>query len=328
MRTRLIPPCLAISFALLSVAGPTPAAEPPAQRGFRAILDQRNRETFRAVAEYVAKNPEADDVEPAYQWLFESALANGLEADAVTVAEGFLKRRDLDQASVSLGQQVLCLGLAKSGRLPEALTLFEAHLKGVRFQAAGKTLDFAQSLATQARLAGNFAASRDVYERLSSAFPLSPQISELAESKIAKLDLVGKPAPRLGVNDLDGKRVDWDDYAGKVVLVDFWATNCPPCLAEFPNMKQLYKEHHARGFEIVGISLDENAGIVESFLARAKLPWRMAMNESPEGAVGKRFKVVTIPALYLVDRQGKVAQLDVRGNDLRATVEKLLGRTD
>ncbi|MBI3861125.1 MAG: redoxin domain-containing protein, partial [Planctomycetia bacterium] len=79
-----------------------------------------------------------------------------------------------------------------------------------------------------------------------------------------------------------------------------------------------------QGFEIVGFSFDDGESTVEAFRARAKLPWRMAMNESPEGAVSTRFKVRTIPALFLIDRKGNVAQVDVRGNDLRTVVEKLL----
>jgi len=294
--------------------------------GFRKLLESKNRETFTAVADYVAKNPQAEDVEQAYLWLMDAAVTNGLEADAVPVAEAFLKRGELDQAAATAARQVLCLGLAKTGKLPEAMTQFEAYLRGVRFQQPTKTVDFAQSLATQARMAGEFAASRAIYERLSSAFPLNPQVSELAENKLAKLDLVGKPAPRIAADDLERKRIDLSDYAGKVVLVDFWATNCPPCLAEFPNLKQLYRELQPRGFEIIGVSYDESPDVVEAFRARAKLTWRMAMNAAPEGAVGKRFQVLTIPALYLIDRQGNIAQLDVRGNDLRVSVERLLGK--
>lgn len=316
-------PC-AILFTIIASVNVV-AQEAPLRPGFRKLLNDRQRETFKAVADYVAKNPAADDAEQAYLWLMDTAVTNGLEAEAAPVAEAFLKRGELDQASATAARQVLCLGLAKSGKLPEAMTQFDAYLRGVRFQQPTKTVDFAQSLATQARMAGEFAASRAIYERLSSAFPLNPQVSELAENKLAKLDLVGKPAPRIAADDLEGKRIDLADYAGKVVLVDFWATNCPPCLAEFPNLKQLYSELQPRGFEVIGISYDESPDIVEAFRARAKLPWRMAMNAAPEGAVGKRFQVLTIPALYLIDRQGNIAQLDVHGNDLRLSIEKLLG---
>jgi thiol-disulfide isomerase/thioredoxin len=109
-----------------------------------------------------------------------------------------------------------------------------------------------------------------------------------------------------------------------VVLVDFWATNCAPCLAEFPNLKQLYKDLHEKGLEIVGVSFDDGPDTVQAFVARAKLPWRMVMNESAEGQIATRYNTRTIPALFLIDRKGSVAQVDVRGNDLRTVIEKLL----
>lgn len=299
-------------------------SEETGKAGFRSLLAQQQRETFLKVAEYAAQNPQAEDALQAQFWLLENSVVSGLEAEAVPVAEKLLERTDLDQSTRSAAQQVLCLGLVRGGKVSQAVGLFDAYLKGVRFQQPSRTIDFAQALATKARIVGEFGASREIYEKLASAFPLNPQVSEMAESKIAKLDLIGKPAPRIGADDRQGKRVDLDDYTGKVVLVDFWATNCAPCLAEFPNLKQMYQELQPQGFEIIGVSLDEDGQTVDAFCERARLPWRMVMNETPEGEVGKRYKVRTIPALYLVDRQGKVVQLDVRGNDLRTTVEQLL----
>ncbi|MGE5193004.1 MAG: TlpA family protein disulfide reductase, partial [Deltaproteobacteria bacterium] len=75
---------------------------------------------------------------------------------------------------------------------------------------------------------------------------------------------------------------------------------------------------------IVGVSFDDSPDTVQAFVSRAKLPWRMVMNESPEGQISQRYNTRTIPALFLIDRKGNVAQVDVRGNDLRAVVEKLL----
>lgn len=293
-------------------------------KGFRELLDKRQKETLQAVAEYVASNPMADDVDQASAWLFESALATGMERETIATAEKYLVRQDADPGVRLLAQRALCLGMARSGRLPEAVGLFDSQLRGARFQPAGPLLDFAHSLSAKARLAGDMAAAREVYEKLSSAFPLNPQVSEIAEGRLGRMELIGKPAPRVGANDLEGKRVDLGDYNDKVVLVDFWATNCPPCLEEFPNLRQLYKEFQPKGFEIIGVSFDESPDIVEAFRSRAKLPWRMVMNESPEGLVSRRFSTKTIPALFLIDRKGNVAQADVRGNDLREAVKKLV----
>jgi peroxiredoxin len=300
------------------------AADDAPPTGFRALLERHQREAIKSVGDYVANHPDADDADQAALWMLESALAQGLEGEVVGPAEQFLKRRDLDQPAISVAQQALAVGLARTGKRAEALAVFDSYLKGVRFQSPFRALDLAGSLSAQARIAGDLAGSREVYERMAGAFPLNAQIGEIIEGRIARQELIGQLAPRISANDLDGKRVDIADYAGKVLLVDFWATNCAPCLAEFPNLKQLHKEHHEKGFEIVGVSFDDSSDTVQAFVPRMKLPWRMVMNESPEGTVSERYKTRTIPALFVVDRQGNVAQVDVRGNDLRAVVEKLL----
>lgn len=301
------------------------AGEPAAATaGFRTLLDQRQRETLQAVADYIAKNPQADDVDQAYAWMFETASASGLEAEVVMAAEKFLARRDLDPSSRQLAQAALCVGLARTGKLDASLSEFGAYLTGARFRSPFQTLDLASSLAAQARIAGNINASREIYERVASAYPFNAQITEIIEGRIARQEQIGKPVPRVVANDVQGKPFDLATLGGQVVLVDFWATNCAPCLAEFPNLRQLYKEYGGRGFEIVGVSFDDSPDTVETFRTRAKLPWRMVMNESSQGKISERFLTRTIPALFLVDKQGKIAQVDVRGTDLRVVVERLL----
>ncbi len=307
----------------LAPADDAPAGSATAT-GFRALLDNHQRDALRNIADYVAKNPDADDVEQASVWMFETALAQGLEADVVETAEKFLKRPGLDQPSISLAQQALAMGLARTGKRGEALAVFDSFLRGARFQSPFRSLDLASSLAAQARIAGDLAGSREIYERLSAAYSLNAQIGEIIEGRIARQDLIGHPAPQIAGNDMEGKRMDVADFAGKVLLVDFWATNCAPCLSEFPNLKQLYRDYHEKGLDIVGVSFDDSPDTVQAFVTRTKLPWRMVMNETSEGQVAQRYKTKTIPALFVIDRKGTVAQVDVRGNDLRPVLEKLL----
>ncbi|HLJ11471.1 MAG TPA: TlpA disulfide reductase family protein [Planctomycetaceae bacterium] len=327
MRSKLTA-CMLVAAAIAGAqranADDAPAAAAPS--GFRALLDKHQREALRSVAQYVASHPDADDVEQASSWMFETAVAQGLEAEVVGPAEQFLKRRGLDQPSILLAQQALSMGLARTGKRAEALSVFDSYLKGVRYQSPFRTLELASSLSAQARIAGDLAGSREIFERLASAYPLNAQLGEIVEGRIARQELIGQPVPRFGASDVEGKRLEMADYSGKVVLVDFWATTCAPCLAEFPNLRQLYKEYHEKGFEIVGVSFDDGPDTVQAFVARARLPWRMVMDESAEGVVSQRFKTKTIPALFLIDRKGNVAQVDVRGNDLRAVIEKLLAQ--
>lgn len=316
---------LAVAAAALSLRPDTVHSDEPSKSAtFRGLLEQRQRETIRAVSEYIAGNPQADDVDAAYAWIFETAGANGLEAEAAPLAEGFLSRRDLDPASRQLAQSTLCLGLARSGKLDAALAEFGAYLQGARFGSPFKSLDLASGLAAQARVAGHLDASKAIYERVSSAYPLNAQIGEIIEGRIARQELIGKPAPAVSATDTQGKPFELAGLSGQVVLVDFWATNCAPCLAEFPNLKQIYQDHHSKGFEIVGVSFDDGAEIVEAYRTRAKLAWPMVMNESPAGRISDRFRTRTIPALFVIDKQGQVAQVDVRGPDLRLVIEKLL----
>lgn len=297
------------------------AAEPA---GFRGLLEQRQRETLQAVGEYIAKNPQADDLDQAYAWIFETASVSGLEAEVVSLAEHTLARRDLDPSLRQLAQTVLCVGLARKGQFDEGLAQFGSYLMGARFRSPFQTLDLASSLAAQARIAGKTNVSREIYERAGAAFPFNAQITEIIEGRIARQELIGKPAPAVVTMDTQGNPFELASLSGQVVLVDFWATSCAPCLAEFPNLRQIYKEFGGRGFEIVGVSFDESPDTVESYRTRAKLPWKMVMNESPQGKISERFATRTIPSLFLVDKQGIIAQVDVRGRDLRDVIEQLL----
>jgi peroxiredoxin len=141
---------------------------------------------------------------------------------------------------------------------------------------------------------------------------------------LLKLELAGQAAPEITVEDLQGEPVDLAAYQGKVVLVDFWATNCPPCLEEFPALEQLYQQQHALGFEIVGISLDEERALVDEFQTTWRLPWRLGLSSSDSEATRQRYRASKIPSLFVVGRDGKVRYVDIRGEALRRGVESLL----
>ena len=96
---------LSAGYQLLAADEAPSVAAASRAAGFRALLDRRQRETLRSVADYVASHPDADDAEQASLWMFETASAQGLEAEVVAPAEQFLKRRGLDQPSISLAQQ-------------------------------------------------------------------------------------------------------------------------------------------------------------------------------------------------------------------------------
>ena len=125
----------------------------------------------------------------------------------------------------------------------------------------------------------------------------------------------------LKVTTLDGVDVDLANMRGKVVLLDFWATWCGPCLKELPNVLATYKKFHDKGFEIIGISLDENKDSLISFVKARGMTWPQYFDEKKQ--LSQRLGIVGIPTMWLIDKQGLVVNLNAR-EDLQGSVEKLL----
>ncbi len=127
-----------------------------------------------------------------------------------------------------------------------------------------------------------------------------------------------------------GESFDWKSYSGKVVLVDYWATWCGPCIQELPNVVENYDKYHAKGFEVVGISLDSDPNRLDGFLKKQEIPWTTLFEEGAgwDHPMAKYYGVMGIPKTFLVDRKGKVIAMDVRGGELGRRLASLLGPVD
>ncbi|MEI8342413.1 MAG: TlpA disulfide reductase family protein [Verrucomicrobiota bacterium] len=125
---------------------------------------------------------------------------------------------------------------------------------------------------------------------------------------------------------IDGRAVDLAKLTGKVVLIDFWATWCPPCRAEVPHVVEAYKKLHDKGFEIIGISLDQNKEAVVEFVKKNDMTWPQYFDgKGWDNAISKKNGIDSIPAMWLIDKQGKLVTTDAR-EDLAGQVEKLLAK--
>jgi peroxiredoxin len=122
------------------------------------------------------------------------------------------------------------------------------------------------------------------------------------------------PAPDFSFPDLNGRNLRLSDHRGKVVLLNIWATWCPPCVYEMPSMEKLYREFKGENFEILAVSIDAGGGdIVAPFMKKHQLTFPALLD--PEGTIKTLYGVTGVPESYIVDKQGILIEKIIGGRD-------------
>jgi thiol-disulfide isomerase/thioredoxin len=176
--------------------------------------------------------------------------------------------------------------------------------------------------------------AKTAYEQFAklAAESKSPKAKEIADSlagTLRRLNLVGHPMELKGTT-LAGKPFDIESLKGKVVLVDFWATWCGPCIGEQPNIRRNYEAYKDRGFEVVGVSIDQDREALEKFVANEDVDW-ITLHEKDSGwehPALKYYGITGIPAMFLIGKDGNVVSTRARGEELNRLLEGLLGPAD
>jgi thiol-disulfide isomerase/thioredoxin len=134
---------------------------------------------------------------------------------------------------------------------------------------------------------------------------------------------VGRPA-EVAFTALDGRKVNLAEMKGHVVVLDFWATWCGPCMQEMPHVKATFEKYHSRGLEIVGISFDRDRQILQSVVKESGIPWPQYFEEGQGNNVfGLKFGIRHYPSMWLVDKKGVVRFISA-GRDMEKKIEALL----
>ena len=195
-----------------------------------------------------------------------------------------------------------------AGQEPEDAAVMVRHSQLMLLQQAGETARLQTVLAQLEK----------------SSDPKMVAMAQDAETKLKQAATLKSQPLDLQFTAVDGRAVDLSKLRGKVVLVDFWATWCGPCRAETPDVVATYRKYHDKGFEIVGISLDQDKAALEKYVAENKMTWPQYFDgKGWDSAIGKRFGIDSIPAMWLIGKTGIVATQDAR-EDLDGQVSKLL----
>jgi thiol-disulfide isomerase/thioredoxin len=132
--------------------------------------------------------------------------------------------------------------------------------------------------------------------------------------------------PDFNEKDVAGRPLSIANYKGKVVLIDFWATWCGPCVGELPNVLKTYQKHHSEGFDIIGISLDQDQARLTTFTSQKGMSWQQFFDgQGWQNKLAVKYGIESIPATFLLDGEGKIIGKDLRGDDLEVAVAKALG---
>ncbi len=136
---------------------------------------------------------------------------------------------------------------------------------------------------------------------------------------------IGQAARDFQVSLLDGSPFVLSKQAGKVVLIDFWDVRCIPCREAMPHLKELHQKYAGRGLEIIGISLDTDRKLLDDFLKRSDLPWKMACSYKGWGdETAKLYLVNSTPSTWLIDRKGILRAVNLSGDNLTKAILGLL----
>jgi len=258
-------------------------------------------------------------------------MGEGKYDDAVKAAEELLAEGKDAKAPNHYNR-----ALRSAGRYDDALKAALKHEKG----AGKRTIPSAADLAMSYLALEDYGKALEWLEQAlnrglsNHAYFLNPAFDPLREDerflslvqRVKDAFGIGKPAKDFTVETLSGESFTLSEQKGKVVLVEYWATWCPPCRAELPDLKKTYERYRDKGFKFIGLSLDVNEQALIKYVEENKIEWNIALKGfRPGDPEMKDLGITILPAKWLIDRQGILREgWDITGEDLDKAIQNLV----
>jgi peroxiredoxin len=192
-------------------------------------------------------------------------------------------------------------------------------------------VDLIVDVASTAEMMDQIPIAKQAYELVAQHFK-KHELNERLPAIKARLDLAGKKYDLQGDSSTLGKKINTADMKDKVVIVLFWESASQPCLDEIDNLRNLYKQYHPYGLEIVGVPLDDDSLKLQKTLTEQKVQWlnlappMEEKDRGPNHPQAKKYGIVNMPTMFLLDKSGKIVSTNARGPVLDGKLAQLLNR--
>ncbi len=280
----------------------------------------------RGLLTLVKKDPKSPFAREAATWI----ILNTPAGPEVEQAAEVILREHVASSNLAF----LCQELVRS-RHPCAEKLLRAVLeKNPNAHVKGQAcFALASLLKNQADKGGGEKAAAEaeqLFQRVISDFAEvrsdGRKLADLAEPELSELQRlgVGKEAPEIEGEDLDGRKMKLSDYRGKVVVLTFWGTWCGPCMQMVPDERKLLARLAGKPFALVGVNSDTDRARLKAAVEEERITWRSFQDGPAPSPIAKAWNVHSWPAVYVLDRKGVIRYRNVRGRDLEEAVDTLL----